>query len=184
VKSPAETCFSALADIHATGGGVAETSYYPALINLFNVVGETLKPRVLAVSQLQNTGAGNPDAGLFTANQLPKGSSAPLPGQLPERGVVEIKGLADDSWLTASGAQVSQYWQQYRLVLVTNYRDFLLVGTDEHGQPILLETLQLAESASEFWSRLQQPHTFAQAQGEHLVAYLQRVRQGRRHHAR
>lgn len=175
MKSPAEIYFSALADIHATGGGVAETSYYPALINLFNVVGETLKPRVLAVSQLQNTGAGNPDAGLFTMNQLPKGSAAPLPGQLPERGVVEIKGLADDSWLTASGPQVSKYWQQYRLVLVTNYRDFLLVGMDAHGQPTLLETLRLAESAGEFWSRLQQPRTFAQAQGERLVAYLQRV---------
>ncbi|HRY16395.1 MAG TPA: DNA methyltransferase, partial [Candidatus Competibacteraceae bacterium] len=96
MKSPVETYFTALAEIRATGGGVQETSYYPALIQLLNAVGATLKPRVLAVSQLQNTGAGNPDVGLFTANQLPKGVAEPLSGQLPERGVVEIKGMADD----------------------------------------------------------------------------------------
>ena len=166
MKSPAETYFAALADIHATGGGVQETSYYPALINLLNAVGEMLKPRVLAVSQLQNTGAGNPDAGLFSANQFAKGTSAPLPGQLPERGVVEIKGMADDSWLTAGGVHVSKYWQQYRRVLVTNYRDFLLVGADTQGQPSVLETLRLAKSADQFRSWLQQPRVFAQTHGE------------------
>ncbi len=175
MKSAAETYFAVLADIHATGGGVAETSYYPALINLLNAVGETLKPRVLAVSQLQNTGAGNPDAGLFSASQFPKGIATPLPGQLPERGVVEIKGIADDSWLTAGGAQVGKYWQQYQRVLVTNYRDFLLVGVDSQGQPTVLETLRLAESAEAFWSQLQQPRAFAQTHGERLIEYLQRV---------
>ncbi|MCB1769696.1 MAG: N-6 DNA methylase, partial [Candidatus Competibacteraceae bacterium] len=175
MTSPAETYFTALAEIRATGGGVQETSYYPALIQLLNAVGATLKPRVLAVSQLQNTGAGNPDVGLFTANQLPKGVAEPLSGQLPERGVVEIKGMADDSWLTAGGAQVGKYWERYRLVLVTNYRDFLLIGADRQGQPVMLETLRLAESVDEFQSCLQQPRTFAQIHGERLVEYLQRV---------
>jgi hypothetical protein len=41
MKSAAETYFAALVNIHATGGGVQETSYYPALINLFNAVSET-----------------------------------------------------------------------------------------------------------------------------------------------
>ena len=175
MTSPAETYFTVLAEIRATGGGVQETSYYPALIQLLNAVGEMLKPRVLAVSQLQNTGAGNPDVGLFTANQLPKGVAEPLPGQLPERGVVEIKGMADDSWLTAGGAQVGKYWGRYRLVLVTNYRDFLLIGADRQGQPVMLETLRLAESVDEFKSRLQQPRAFAQTHGERLVEYLQRA---------
>ncbi len=111
-------------------------------------MGETLKPRVLAVSQLRNAGAGSPDAGLFTASQFSKGASDPLPGQLPERGVVEIKSVAEDGWLTASSAQVSKYWEKYRLVLVTNYRDFLLVGEDRAGRPTVLESLRLAESAS------------------------------------
>ncbi len=94
MKSPAEAYFAALADVRATGGGVKETSYYPALINLLNAVGETLKPCVLAVSQLENTGAGSPDAGLYAASQFTKGASEPLPGQLPERGAVEIKSVA------------------------------------------------------------------------------------------
>lgn len=175
MKSPAEIYFAALAEIRATGGGVQETSYYPALINLLNAVGQTLKPRVLAISQLRNTGAGNPDAGLFAASQLAKGTMEPLPGQLPERGVVEIKSVAEDGWLTAGGAQVGRYWEKYRLVLVTNHRDFLLVGADRAGRPVVLETLRLAESAEEFWSRLAQPRAFAQVRGERLLGYLTRV---------
>lgn len=175
MKSPAEAYFAALADVRATGGGVKETSYYPALISLLNAVGETLKPRVLAVSQLKNTGAGSPDAGLYAASQFTKGASDPLPGQLPERGAVEIKSVAEDGWLTANSAQVSQYWEKYRRVLVTNYRDFLLVGDDLSGQPTVLETLRLADSAEDFWAKLAQPRTFAQARGERLLEYLKRV---------
>ena len=174
-SSPVETYFAALAEIRATGGGVQETSYYPAVINLLNAIGQTLKPRVLVVSQLQNTGAGNPDAGLFTVNQLPKGASEPLPGQLPERGAVEIKSVAEDSWLVAAGPQVSRYWEKYRLVLVTNYRDFLLVGADQTGQPAVLETLRLADSAEDFWRQLRQPRAFAQARGERLLEFLTRA---------
>jgi len=175
MKSSAETYFAALAEIRATGGGVEETSYYPALINLLNAVGATLKPRVLAVSQLKNTGAGNPEAGLFAAGQFPKGAGEPLPGQLPERGTVEIKSVAEDGWLTAGGAQVSKYWEKYRLVLVTNYQDFLLVGEDRAGRPTVLESLRLAESAEDFRARLAQPRAFAQARGERLLEYLKRV---------
>ena len=175
MKSPAEAYFAALAEIRATGGGVKETSYYPALINLLDAVGETLKPRVRAVSQLKNTGAGSPDAGLYAANQFAKGTSEPLPGQLPERGAVEIKSVAEDGWLTAGGAQVSKYREKYRLVLVTNYRDFLLVGEDRGGRPAVLETFRLADSADEFWARLAQPRAFAQARGERLLEYLKRV---------
>ena len=35
-------------------GGVAETSYYPALSNLSNTVGKTLKPKVRGVMNLCN----------------------------------------------------------------------------------------------------------------------------------
>jgi hypothetical protein len=175
MKSPAESYFTALAEVRATGGGVKETSFYPPLINLLNAVGETLKPRVLAVSQLKNVGAGSPDVGLFAAHQIPKGEAEPLPGQLPERGAVEVKSVTEDSWLTANSAQVSKYWTKYRLVLVTNYRDFLLVGTDRLGQPTVLETLRLATSADAFWARLVQPHSFAQTEGERLLEFLKRA---------
>ena len=42
--------------------------------------------------------------------------------------MVEVKSSGDDAWLTAESDQVSGYWERYRLVLVTNTRDFLLLG--------------------------------------------------------
>ena len=58
--------------------------------------------------------------------------------------MVEVKAADDDAFLTAAGEQVSRYWTRYRLVLVTNTRDFVLVGEDGSGQPAKLETFHLA----------------------------------------
>ncbi len=69
------------------GAGTPETAYYPALHTLFERVGASLSPKVLALSQLSSTGAGSPDFGLFAANQMQKGD--PRKGQMPERGVVD-----------------------------------------------------------------------------------------------
>ena len=55
---------------------------------------------------------------------------------------MEVKALSDDAWLTADSAQVSNYWELYRLVLVTNYRDFVLLGEDSHGNPAKLDQSQ------------------------------------------
>ena len=49
-----EEYLSELKAIHASGAGVAETSYYPALSNLFNAVGKTLKPKVRCLMTLKN----------------------------------------------------------------------------------------------------------------------------------
>ena len=81
----------------------------------------------------------------------------PRPGQVPERGVVEVKPAGDDAWLTADSDQVSRYWGLYRLVLVTNTRDFVLVGEDAQGNPVKLETFRLAESEQAFHSKLETP---------------------------
>ena len=70
-----------------------------------------LKPRVRCVSRVINTGAGSPDFGLYSAGQFQSSKdSEPLTGQLPERGVIEVKGMKDNSWVTADGKQVSKYW--------------------------------------------------------------------------
>ena len=88
-----------------------------------------MKPRVRVISQLANQGAGQPDIGVFTNEQLKAAcDSDPLSGQSPNRGVIEVKPASDDAWVTADGPQVSRYWDKYRQVLVTNYRDFVLVG--------------------------------------------------------
>ena len=41
---------------------------------------------------------------------------------------MEVKGTSDNTWLTSKGAQATKYWDKYRLVLVTNYRESRLMG--------------------------------------------------------
>src|ERR1700730_13771693 len=111
-------------EIRASGNAVKETSYYPALSNLLNGIGKTLKPRVRCVINIKNRGAGIPDGGLFSADQLQRRSADEelLDGTIPSRGVIEIKPTDEDAWIVADGKQVSRYWGKYRQVLVTNYR--------------------------------------------------------------
>ena len=170
-----ETYFDDLRKISASGGGTGELSYYPPLSNLLNAVGGSLKPKVFCVSQLAHLGAGHPDFGLYAAKQVQKGQPKKGQGPLPECGVVEVKSADDDAWLTANSAQVSKYWELYRLVLVTNTRDFVLLGEDGQGNPAKLETFRLAGSAAAFESKLQHPRTFANDVGAGLGEYLSRA---------
>ncbi|MBI4324422.1 MAG: DNA methyltransferase, partial [Chloroflexi bacterium] len=174
--SPLETYLNDLLAIRASGAAVKETSGYGPLANLLNAIGQTLKPKVRCLIGLQDQGAGLPDAGFFTPDQFEMSADAePLFGQSPARGVIEVKGAADDAWLTAEGEQVSRYWGKYRLVLVTNYRDFVLVGRDATGKSAKLETFRLAPDEAAFWSAAAAPHKTAAALGERFTEYLKRV---------
>ena len=168
-----ETYFDDLRRIRASGGATGERSYYPPLTNLLNAVGTTLKSKVFCISELAQQGAGHPDIGLYGAKQVQRGK--PREGQAPECGVVEVKSASDDAWLTAESEQVSRYWDRYRLVLVTNTRDFVLLGEDAAGQPVKLETFRSAETAEAFAQRLQTPRTFARDAGAGLGEYLCRA---------
>ena len=88
---------------------------------------------------------------------------------------MEVKTASDDAWLTADSAQVSRYWERYRLALVTNTRDFVLLGEDSQGNPAKLETLRLADSAADFEAKLQHPRAFANSVGPALAEYLGRA---------
>ena len=173
LKAAVEEYLAELRRIRATSGGTGELSYYPPLNNLLNAVGGSLRPRVSCVSQLAQQGAGHPDFGLYAARQVSKGQ--PKQGQLPEGGVVEVKPASDDAWLTADSAQVSRYWERYRLVLVTNTRDFVLLGEDPQGNPAKLETFRLADSAADFEAKLQHPRAFTNSVGPALAEYLGRA---------
>ena len=162
-----------LRSIRASGGATGERSYYPPLTNLLNAVGGALRPRVFCVGELAEQGAGHPDFGLYAAGQVQKGT--PREGHLPECGVVEVKPADDDAWLTAESDQVSRYWGRYRLVLVTNTRDFVLLGEDAAGRPAKMETFRLAGSAQDFESRLETPRAFARDVGAGLGEYLCRA---------
>ncbi len=125
---PLESYLHELDMIRASGAGVAETSGYGALATLLTTIGATLKPKVRCVINLQNQGAGLPDGGLFTPEQFQRAADGePLPGQLPGRGAIEVKSVAADLDRLAAGEQVAKYLVKYGQVLVTNYREFLLV---------------------------------------------------------
>jgi hypothetical protein len=174
--NPLETYLKELNEIRSSGAAVKETSYYGPLATLLNEIGKTLKPKVKCIINLQNQGAGLPDGGLFTQEQFQKAAdNEPMAGQMPARGVIEVKSTRDDAWVTADGAQVTRYWGKYRQVLVTNYRDFVLMGQDPTGQPVKLETYRLAESEKEFWEAAAHPQKTVKVQGERLLEYLKRV---------
>ena len=168
-----ETYFGDLGRLRASGGATGERSTYPPLTALLNAVGATLKPKVFCVSELADHGAGHPDLGLYAAGQVQRGRVRE--GQIPERGVIEVKSADDDAWLTAESDQVSRYWDHYRLVLVTNTRDFVLVGEDADGLPAKLESFRLAGGAEEFGRLLQTPRAFARRVGAGLGEYLCRA---------
>jgi hypothetical protein len=118
-------------------------SYRSALENLLNAIGGDLDVPLVATHELADTGdgAGRPDFGMFE-----KKSGNP-------RCVVEVKAPTAHVPETADGAQVTRYWQRYRYVLVTNYRDFLLVVHDPkaNGGPRVEARYSLTPTAEARW---------------------------------
>ena len=174
-SSALETYIRDLRDIHTSGAGVKETSYYGRLETLLNAVGARLKPKVKAIINLANRGAGIPDGGLFTSDQFERGESEPMTGQLPSRGAMEVKGTGEDVLAIAKRKQVADYLERYGLVLVTNYRDFLLIRREQDGSHTRLERYALAPNEAEFWNQASDPHTLAAAHGERFEEFLERV---------
>jgi hypothetical protein len=180
---PVERYLAELRDIRASGAAVPETSGYGALSNLLNEVGGKLKPKVRCFINLTNAGAGIPDGGLFTANQIPKGAREPAVGLMPARGAIEVKPVEQNAAAVARtavdgppGAQLRRYLEKYRQVLVTTYREFVLVGCDLDGEPTELERFSLAATEAEFWALAAHPGSVAaRAAGERLTDFLRRA---------
>lgn len=94
---------------------------------------------------------------------------------MPERGVIEMKGVADETWLTADTKQVSKYFGAYRLVIVSNLRDFLIIGEGPNGEATKLEGFRLAPNAKAFWDMVATPRKSAEQIGRALGEYLKRA---------
>ena len=172
--NPVEAYVRDIQTIHASGSAVKETSYYGPLERLLNAIGTALKPRVRAVVHPRNQGAGIPDLGLYSADQFAKtGGGTVLAGQLPGRGVVEVKGAGDEVAMIARSAQVQRYLDRYGQVLITNYRDFLLLGRGADGTPVSLEAYTLAPTEAAFWAA--DPQALAHTHGAQFSEYLKRV---------
>jgi len=172
---PLETYLQELRTVRLSGGAVKETAYYPALSNLFNEIGKTLKPKVRCIIHLQDTGGGLPDGGFFSEDQIRENAAEIVSGAIPARGAIEAKPASADAWRIAESKQVRDYWGRYRQVLVTNYRDFLLVGADADGNRAVLETYRLARNEQDFWHEAARPRAVADRQGESLEGFLKRA---------
>ncbi len=165
-----EAFFADLRRIRQSGAATDERSTYAPLANLLNAVGATLKPKVHCLVEPADQGAGHPDLYLYTEKQIQKGR--PRKGQTPERGVVEVKAPDVDTKAQPVRDQVSRYWERYHLVLVTNLREFELVGQGTAGEEITLETFRLADSEEALDRALEKPRAFANRVGAGLSEYL------------
>jgi hypothetical protein len=174
--TPIEKFLHDVGEIHSSRAAVDETPYYGSLEVLLNEVGKTLKPRVRCIIHPKNKGAGLPDGGLFTAEQFDKQSGEqPKGGQLPSRGAMEVKAPSEGAMDVALSEQVTRYVTHYRQVLVTNLRQFVLVGIDLDGRPAILEKYELADSEADFWKMTVRPRMFGAAHSLRLTEYLRRV---------
>ena len=172
-----EAFLFACLSVHRTGGGTGETSYYTPINNLLDAVGASLQPRVRCIMQLKNLGAGSPDGGLFTSEQFDRKTSHVKDLSAPARGVIEVKSPAEALSLTAKSLQVDKYWNRYKLVLVTNLREWLLIG-ERQGRRVALERYTLATDEAGFWQTIAaHPVRTQQQHGQTFVDFLQRVLQ-------
>lgn len=168
---------SELRDIRNSGAGVAETSYYGALANLFNAVGNTLKPKVRCILTLNNQGAGLPDGGLFTPDQFENKSNAtPKQGQIPSRGAIEVKGSKPNVDEIAESKQVRSYVARYGIVIVTNLRSFLIVDKGPGGESSPREAFHLAPDEQSFWQQAAaHPQATAHRHGSSFLEFIKRA---------
>jgi hypothetical protein len=173
---PLESYLSALLENRASRATTKETSGYPALVALFNAAGATLKPKVRCLIQLKNNGAGLPDGGFFTPDQLRQTDESDAFTKLsPSRGVVEVKSTEDELAEIATTPQIVGYLERYGQVLLTNYRDFQLLQRAEGGKVQRLESFRLATDEATFWAAAAHPRKTAASLGDRFGEYLRRI---------
>ena len=153
--------------------GTPELSHYTALDNLFDAVGAQLKPRVRAVVHPSESGSDQPDIGFFSD----AGKQTLFTADTADRGVVEVKSADADIEQLIASEQVGRYWRAHRLVLVTNLRQFALIGEDGDGSKAVLERYSLAADVEEFEEQLRHPQAAANRHGVRLGEYLAGVMQ-------
>lgn len=177
---PVERYLAELAHLRRAGAGVDELSGYPALKNLLDEIGSKTKPKVRTIMSLRNLGAGLPDGGLFTGSQFTRGSAAePKDPSRPDVAAIEVKGTADDLNATIASDQVNKYLARYGQVLVTNYRQFILM-VERNGGALKADEFSLADDEATFWDDIAaQPRLWAAGRGYRLTEFLTRVLRSR-----
>jgi hypothetical protein len=161
-NQPVLAYLQALQAVSGTGKATEEQSYKSKLEILLCALGKDFDPELFATMELKQEGAGQPDLGIFEkkSNNL--------------RLVVEVKGTRDNIHDTANGAQVSKYWNRYGFVLVTNFREFVLVARDgETGPPLIEARYQITSTSDAFWRT--KPELLAQEHEQGLTDFLKGI---------
>ena len=158
--------------------GVPETTHYSALEALLDAAGEELSPQVLCVLHAKGSDAGLPDANLVLKSHTAQKGNPGLDlfadeHKLPERGVVEVKGLDADLDALIASEQIARYAAKYGQVLATNLREFAVVQMRD-GTPTAVETFTLAKTPGAFHALAEDPRTAARL-GRPLIEFLRRA---------
>jgi hypothetical protein len=176
VMSALEAYLTELREIHDSGAATEETSGYPALKQLLDAAGQSLKPKVRCIIQLKNNGAGLPDGGLFTPEQLRHvDKQLPLLGVTPTRGPLEVKAPREDLGVVIKTKQIKDYVSRYGQLLLTNYRQFVLLKHVPESSPQQLESFCFSQTEAEFWTVATRARKTADALGERFHEYLRRA---------
>jgi hypothetical protein len=144
--------------IRESGIASDERSYYPALDGLFNAVGMTLTPKVVAIHDIADQGAGHPDYAL----QVEQTKDI--------RAAIEVKPPSDEVEVIMQSEQVRRYLEHYSLTLVTNLRDFALVRFGRNRQVEIIMRYTLAADEATFWRTSSE--TLARQHQEGLLDFL------------
>lgn len=169
---PVERFLAELARDRAAGtepGGPAP------LRDLLDAAGARLTPRVRCIVHPRTRDGSLPTAGLFAADQLPRGEDEPLLlGVPPERGAVEARPPSHDARRTATSEPVARLLGRYGQVLVTSLREWIVVEHGENGKVRVVESFALARTEAGFWRAAADPDAVA-ALGDPLLEFLQRA---------
>ena len=155
-----------------TGALTPETSLYGPLETLLTFAGAELHPVAHTFMSLKNRAGTMPDGGMFTADQIGEDAVEASKGAVPKHGVVECKPPSEEVLKIADSAQVSKYWDKYNQVLVTNYREFLLLGRDGAGNRVRYEHYRLVLTEAEFWTT--DATELAASLGDEFLDFLRR----------
>lgn len=151
-----------------------ETSYYGELEELFNAVGGELSPKVAARQQPKISADWTPDFGFYTAPQI-KRHRGEKDGEIPARGVAEIKGLSASLAHIVRGDQVKKYAEIAGTVLVSNYREFALAKIADNNKIVEIARSQIAATEEEFWQKAKNPIKTAEECGDAVCEFLRRA---------
>ena len=99
---------------------------------------------------LKNRGAGLPDGGLFTADQLKASDQLSLVSSVPSRGALEVKSPSESIASVIQSEQIGRYVSRYGQLLVTNLREFYLLVSEGAGF-VIADSFVLAENEAAFW---------------------------------